>query len=760
MGTGPIRRIAMLGNSLPRECGIATFTTHLSEAISGEFAALDCFVLAMNDRGKRYAYPERVRFEITEGDLASYRRAADFLNVNTVDLVCVQHEFGIFGGKAGSHLLALLPELRMPIVTTLHTILAEPNPMQHRVMDELTEISERLVVMSTHGATLLQEVHGVPTSKIDLIPHGIPDVPFVSDSKDRLGVEGKSVLLTFGLLSPDKGIEYVIDALPEIVARHPETVYIVLGATHPHVKERDGETYRIMLENRAKRLGVDTSMIFHDRFVNQEELTEFLAAADMYITPYLNPQQITSGTLAYALGSGKAVISTPYLYAKELLADGRGVLVPWRDSAAIAREVIALLSDDAKRLAMRQRAAAHGRNMLWPAVARQYMQTFERARSERTSRLRASFQANTLAKRPAALPELNLEHLRLMTDGTGILQHATFNIPCYEEGYCLDDNARALLLTALLEESGTDEGRTVRELASRYMAFVSHAFDKQSGRFRNMMSYSRHWLEEHGSEDSHGRALWALGTIVGRCSDPGKQSLAGNLFHAALPAVADFTSPRAWAFALLGISEYLRAFQGDSNVQSIGRSIAERLLSLFVRTSRPDWPWFEDSVTYSNARLPQALIASSSWMARLDMLDVGTRSLEWLASIQKTKDDCFAPVGSNGFFGRGTPSAVFDQQPIEACGMVSACLEAHRVTGEARWAHDARRAFSWFLGQNQLQKPLYDPSTGGCLDGLHPDRPNRNQGAESTLSFLLALAEMRSADRADVPKPALVAIAR
>jgi glycosyltransferase involved in cell wall biosynthesis len=752
--TRAIRRIALLGNHLPRECGIATFTTHLSDAISGEFSELDCFVLAMNDPGRHHAYPGRVRFELSEGDLASYRRAADFLNVNQVDLLCVQHEFGIFGGKAGSHLLELLRELRMPIVTTLHTILPEPNPMQHRVMNELTGISDRLVVMSEYGATLLRTVHGVADKKIDLIPHGIPTIPFTSDSKDRLGVEGKSVLLTFGLLSPDKGIEYVIDALPAILARHPETVYIVLGATHPHVKERDGEMYRIMLESRAKKLGVDSSMIFHNRFVNQAELNEFLSAADIYITPYLQPQQITSGTLAYALGSGKAVISTPYLYARELLADGRGILVPWRDAAAIAHEVIDLLGDDTKRLALRERGAAHGRSMLWPAVARGYMQSFERARSEQTQRLRTSYQARTLAKRPAGLPELNLQHLNLMTDSTGILQHATFSIPRYEDGYCLDDNARALLLSALIEDTRTEDGLTLRVLASRYMAFVSHAFDRSTGRFRNLMSYSRQWIEERGSEDSHGRALWALGTVVGRSTDPGKQSLGGDLFHDALPAVDGFSSPRAWAFALLGIGEYLRAFQGDSNVQSVRKRLAERLLDLFVRTSGPDWPWFEDRVTYSNGRLPQALIVSGAAMEHSEMTSVGTRTLEWLVSIQRSKDGCFAPIGSNGFYRRGAPSAPFDQQPVEACALISACLEAHRVTGEERWVQNANRAFNWFLGQNHLQRSLYDPSTGGCRDGLHADRANENQGAESTLSFLLALMEMRSIDRTDVEKPA------
>ncbi len=382
IATGTIRRIAMLGNHMPRQCGIATFTTDLSDAITAEFSELDCFVVAMNDAGKRHAYPTRVRFEVAENDVASYRRAADFLNANTVDVLCVQHEYGIFGGKAGSHVLDLLRELRMPIVTTLHTILGNPDPLQRRVMDELTQLSERLVVMSAQGAALLRQVHGVPEHKMDLIPHGIPSVPYASGSKDRLGIGGKSVILTFGLLSPDKGIEHVIDALPTILARYPDTVYIVLGATHPHVKERYGETYRLMLENRAQRLGVDSSMIFHNRFVSREELTEFLSAADLYITPYLQPDQITSGTLAYAVGAGKAVISTPYLYAREILAEGRGILVPWRDPQAIARGVIDLLDNDVKRLALRERAAAYGRSMMWPAVARRYVQSFERARSQ------------------------------------------------------------------------------------------------------------------------------------------------------------------------------------------------------------------------------------------------------------------------------------------------------------------------------------------------------------------------------------------
>jgi glycosyltransferase involved in cell wall biosynthesis len=740
-------KVAMLGSYAPRRCGIATFATHLSEAIGAEMPELGCLAIAMNEPGTRHAYGPRVEFEIAESEIGSYRRAADFLNVNAVDVLSVQHEYGIFGGKAGSHVLALLRGVRMPVVTTLHTILAEPNPAQRLVMDELTRISERLVVMSSRGVALLQEVHGVPASKIDLIQHGIPDVPVLPRSKRALGVEGKWTILTFGLLSPDKGIENVIDAMPAILARYPNVVYVVLGTTHPHVKAENDEIYRRSLELRAQRLKVDGSMIFHDRFVSETELVEFLSAADIYVTPYLKPEQSTSGTLAYAVGSGKAVISTPYAYARELLADGRGVLVPWRDPQAIAAAVNELISDDERRLALCQQARSYGRKMLWPVVANHYARTFERAHVDHAARLRTSFQAMTLANRPAELPEIRLDHLQVMTDSTGLLQHAAATIPRYEDGYCLDDNARALLLMALLEDSRVEDSQTVRTLASRYLAFVNYAFNVQTGRFRNFMSFSRSFLDESGSEDCHGRALWALGAVVGRARHEGRRSLGNRLFHAALPAVMNFSSPRAWAYTLLGIDEYLRAFAGQRNVEATRKVLSERLADLLRRSSARGWPWFEDRLTYANARLPQALFVSGAAMGNEAMVKDGLRSLEWLLAVQRSDDGYFAPVGSNGFFVRGEAKAAFDQQPIEACAIVSACLDAGRVTGDARWLAHARCAFDWFLGQNQLQEALYDATNGGCCDGLHEDRRNENQGAESTLSFLLALSEMRLSDR-------------
>jgi glycosyltransferase involved in cell wall biosynthesis len=741
------RRVAILGNHLPRHCGIATFTTALSEAMADQFADLDVFVLAMNDGGRRYTYPARVRFELADGEIASYRRAADFLNVNDVDVVSVQHEYGIFGGRAGAYLLAALRGLRMPIVSTLHTILADPNPQQRELMQELLSLSERVVVMSSRARELLRDVHQVPGDKVDFIPHGTLVTPPAQRSKYQLGVEGKAVILTFGLLSPDKGLEYVIEALPSIARRIPNVLYIVLGATHPHVKERHGEAYRLALENRAQRLGVDAHVIFHDRFVTQAELSEFLSATDVYVTPYLNADQSTSGTLAYAMGAGKPVISTPYAYASEMLAEGRGVLVPARDPAALADAMVDLLSDDAKRAAIGARAAGFGSSMAWPEVAAQYQATFARARVDHASRRRTVFQAQTLAKRHGELPETNLEHIALMTDSTGILQHAIFNIPRYDDGYCLDDNARALLLMALLEDAELEHVRSTRSLASRYLAFMNYAFNERAGRFRNFMGYGRRWTEECGSEDSHGRALWALGTVVGRSRDPGRQSLSLDLFQRALRGLETFSSPRAWAFTLLGIDEYLRAFAGDSNVQALRLTLAERLLGLFHQTSSDDWPWFEEQATYENARLSQALLVCGSRLRNEEMLTIALRSLDWLVSVQTT-DGCFAPIGSDGFYQRGQPPAAFDQQPLDACAMVSACLAARRATHDDRWLLHARAAFGWFLGQNHLQRMLYDTATGGCRDGLHPDRANENQGAESSLSFQLALLEMREIELA------------
>jgi glycosyltransferase involved in cell wall biosynthesis len=727
----------------------------LCEAIAEQYSNTTCIALPINDVATGYAYPTRVRFELTEKDIDSYLRASDFLNINNVDLVCLQFEYGIFGGKAGSHILALLRGLRMPIVTTLHTILKTPDPDQRRVLEEVAALSDRLVVMSERGSEFLHDIYNVSLEKIDIIPHGIPDVPFVDPSfnKDLFGVEGKIVLLSFGLLSSSKGIETVISALPDIVARYPDIVYIIVGATHPHVIQHEGETYRLSLQWLAQQKGVESNVIFYNRFVSLEELIEFISAADIYITPYHNEAQIASGTLAYTLGAGKAIISTPYWYAQEILSEGRGVLVPFRDSAAVAEQVISLLDNEAERHAMRKRAYMFGRAMIWSEVAKRYMASFERARAERRHYISPGVTAKALDKYPGELPPLKLNHLQNMTDKTGMLQHAIFIVPNYSHGYTTDDNARALLVSILLDELGNIESSG---LASRYLAFLGFAFNTQTKRFRNVMDYQRNWLEDNGSDDSHGRALWALGTVLNHSSTHAFNSMAAWLFEQTLPAILQTTSPRAWAFALIGIYEYSQKFAGDRRAGQVRDELAGRLLTLYQSNRTNEWCWYEKELSYCNAALPHALLTCGRSIPNAVMTDAGLESLKWLADLQRASDGHFVPIGSNGFYQHGGVRARFDQQPIEAQAMVSACLEAFRITKDKIWHKEARRAFDWFLGRNDLNLPIYDPTTGGCRDGLHSDRVNENQGAESTLAFLQSLLELRLAEQTHLSMEALL----
>lgn len=739
-GVAPFDCVAFVGGYEPRRCGIATFTHDLCEAVSNAMPEAECIAAAVNDRADGYPYPPRVRFEIPQNDLATYRQAANYLNTHRAELLCVQHEFGIFGGPAGSHLLSMLRKVRMPIVTTLHTILREPSPEQRHVMEELLRLSTRLVVMASKGAEILREIYGVPDEIVDIIPHGIPDTDFVdSDSfKDRFSAQGRTVLLTYGLLGPGKGVEYVIEALPEIVGRHPDVIYLVLGATHPHLVAQEGEVYRLSLEQLARDRGVNDHVLFYDHFVSTEELTEFINAADLYLTPYLNEAQITSGTLAHVFGAGNAVVSTPYWHAQELLAEDRGKLVPFRDPQAIADAVCAYLDDPDLLAQTREQAYQHGRGSIWSAVAQRYLESFEKARGAYQRAQRSSTLSD--ARYSYDLPPLRLDHVIRMSDGTGIFQHATYNVPNFNEGYCTDDNARAYILCNLLTEQGH-----LSHLATSYLAFLAAALDRETGRFRNFMSHGRQWLEDVGSEDSHGRALWALGVGAGRSDNVGHRLLSAQLLEHGLPAVESFTSPRAWAFSLLGIEEYLRSSPEDAQANTIGKLLTRRLVSLWKNYATADWPWFEPAATYDNARLCQALILSGKTWGDEEALEIGLKSLRWLSTMQKSEDGHFRPIGSNGFYKRNGIRAEFDQQPVEAQAMVAACLDAFCMTDEPFWLDEAKCAFEWFLGRNDQGLPLYDPYTGGCGDGLHHDRVNANQGAESSLAFQLALAAMNQA---------------
>jgi glycosyltransferase involved in cell wall biosynthesis len=738
--------LAFVGDYVPRRCGIATFTADICEAIAAEFPKTECIVGSVNDRPEGYDYPGRVRFEIEEQEIASYRRAAEFLNINNVEVLSVQHEFGIYGGPAGSHLLALMRDVRMPIVTTLHTVLQAPSSEQRAVMAEIDALSSRLIVMAERGRALLESVYGIAPEKIDLIPHGVIDMPFMDSDfyKDEFGVEGKTVLLTFGLLSPNKGIENVIEAMPVILEQHPEVVYIVLGATHPNQLAAEGEKYRRKLESIAEALGVKEYVNFHNRFVTLEELKEFIGAADIYLTPYLNVAQVTSGTLAYTFGAGKAIISTPYWHAQELLAGERGVLVPFSNSAAIAASVNDVLSQPTRTTAMRKRAWKQGRAMIWPVVAQRYMESFRRARAG-VSEVSIVTESAPRISPIYPLPKLKLDHLFTMSDHTGIFQHAIYNVPNFHEGYCTDDNARAFIFSVLLEELH-GLGTEVERLASSYLAFLWYAFDGNTCRFRNFMSYSRQWLELHGSEDSHARALWAVATALGRSKNVGHRNLCALLFQRGLTPVARFSSPRAWAFALIAIHEYLRTLSGDRVVSQMRDTLTTMLVDLFHANSSPDWMWFERIATYDNAKLSHAMILSGYWTSQGETLEIGLCSLRWLLEAQTTPDGHFAPIGCHGFWSRGGERARFDQQPLEAYAMVSACLEAFSATRDNSWRIAARRCFEWFLGRNDLGLSLYDPTTGGCRDALLQDQLNQNQGAESSLAFYLSLVELRRAD--------------
>jgi glycosyltransferase involved in cell wall biosynthesis len=738
-------RIAFLGGFLPRLCGIATFTHDLCEAVAGAAPGADCFAGAVNDRPEGYAYPPRVRFELDQKDQDSYRRAADFLNFSNAGVLCLQHEFGIYGGSAGSHVLTLLKEVRMPVVTTLHTILRDPNAEQRRVMEELILRSDRLVVMARKGQEILEETYGVTADKVDLISHGIPDMPFKDSSfyKAQFGVEGRQVLLTFGLLGPGKGLENVIEALPEIVKRHPSVVYLVLGATHPHLVAREGESYRLGLERLAEDRGVKEHVIFFNRFVSLDDLKDFIGATDIYLTPYLNEAQITSGTLAYVFGAGKAVVSTPYWHAQELLADGRGILVPFRDPHAIAQGVCAFLDDPALMQKTREQAYQMGREWIWPATGQRYLEAFKRARKERRVAPRSAFAQWTLASRPYDLPPLRLDHIMRMSDHTGILQHALFNVPNFQEGYCTDDNARAFILCTLLDElGGRSPSEDLDRLATSYLAFLCAALNPCSGRFRNFLSHSRLWLEDSGSEDSHARAVWALGTGAGRSRNEGHRRLCLQVFERGLAAIEGFSSPRAWSFALLGIHEVLGQTPAHPAAEALRETLTRRLVELWETCATDIWPWFEPSATYDNARLCQALILSGQALPHSGALAIGLKALGWLVSVQKAPAGHFRPIGNQGFYERDGAHADFDQQPLEAQAMVSACLEARNATQDPAWSREAKRAFEWFLGRNDLGLPVYDSGSGGCGDGLHPDRVSENQGAESTLAFHLARAEM------------------
>ncbi|MEM6750693.1 MAG: glycosyltransferase family 4 protein [Planctomycetota bacterium] len=739
----PLQTVSLIGSYAPRRCGIGTFTADLAEAMQQARPDLKVRAVALNDRPEGYRYSDRVWFELNQHRLGEYQLAAEFLNTAHTDVVCLQHEFGIFGGEGGAFVLEMLRRLRMPVVATLHTVLRDPEPKYRVVADKLFAVCDKLVVMADRAVEFLTDIYGVPQEKIAVIPHGIPDVPFVDPAfyKDQFGVEGKKVILTFGLIGPSKGLENMIRALPSIVAKHPDAVYVIVGATHPGVLAHSGEEYRLGLQRLANELGVADHVVWFNRFVELDELTAFLGAADVYVTPYDNEAQITSGTLAYAVGAGKAVVSTPYWHASELLDDGRGRVVPFRDQAALASTITELFDHEVERHAVRKAAYQHGRAMRWSEVAQRYFEVFEEVRAHRRSHPQP---ASALRKAPAdELTEIKLDHLRTLTDSCGLVAHAKSTVPNRRSGYWLEHNAGALIaLLQAQDHLAYDDAGDTDLLVSRLLSFIDHAYDPAHGRFRQQMGYDRAWDDRPFSEDAHGRAMWALGETVARSQSPGHVGLASQLFHEALPACEGFEHAHGLAFSLIGIHAYLRRYSGDADAKRVRAGLAERLFERFLAASNPAWPYPNDQVTYAATRLPHALLLSGRWMFRNDMIEAALRCLDWLNGVQSADDGRFEPAGTAGGLPRGGTKARFDQLPQEAAGAIDANLEAYRVTQRLGYVRRARRCLDWFLGDNDLRAPLYDNTTGGCADRLTPAGASPDQGADATVSWLLSLLSM------------------
>jgi glycosyltransferase involved in cell wall biosynthesis len=734
-----VRSIALIGDYPPRRCGIATFTADVYEALREARPDAQCDVYAVTDIEGAYQYPAEVACEIRQNEIGDYLAAADRLNATAPDIICVQHEFGIFGGPAGEQLLLLLEATDRPVVTTLHTILETPNDDQRRVFSKLIARSSRVIVMAERGREILRRVWSTPDEKILVIPHGAPDRPFAATGpfKEAIGYAGRDLLFTFGLLSPGKGIEAVIRALPRIVAAHPKVIYAVLGSTHPHLIAREGEGYRQSLLALAQDLGVEDHLRLVDAYTDTPRLVEYLQAADVYVTPYLNAQQITSGTLAYAAALGRPIVSTPYWHAEELLADGRGRLTPFGSSDAIADEVIDLLTHPDVREALSRRMWQASRETVWSRFGARMIDTFDRVL------VQSGRSAPDAKPAPTVAAASSLGGVRRMTDSCGMLQHSLFSLPDRRHGYCVDDNARALILMHRLP-GPVDAERAA--LTSIYAAFVAHAWNEDARCFRNFMSYERQWLESAGSEDSSGRSIWSVGVTAALAADAGQRQWARCLMDRILESDVDMASPRANAFIMLGLSAMIEAGCGTGRIRAALRRKAEALAAQFRRNAKQDLPWFESYLSYDNARLPEAMIRAGAVLGEPVIAADGVAALGWLCGRQTGPLGHFLPVATVDFGRPLDAKSLFDQQPVEAAATLDACEAAWALTGDRRWMEEAERAYAWFLGVNTLSAPLAT-ADGDCFDGLTWAGPNANQGAESVLSLQLGICALHKLTR-------------
>lgn len=728
-------KFAFIGTYPPRECGIGTFTNNLFNSMLVKNASKEDehegFVVALNDNNIEYEYPPQVKLTIRQEHQEDYIKAAKFINLSGADLCVLEHEFGIFGGQSGVYILPLLHRLEVPLVVTLHTILKTPSYNEKAILQEICKMAHKIVVMSHKAINFLVNIYNVPEEKIALIEHGVPDIHFTSEnSKKEFKLESKKVLLTFGFLGRNKGIETVIKALPEVARKHPDVIYIVLGKTHPNVLRHSGEEYRIFLLRLVKTLQLEKHVVFLNEFIGVQDLFKYLYASDIYITPYLNEAQITSGTLSYAVGVGCAAISTPYWHATELLADGRGRFFNFNDADGLTLVINELLDNPADLKELKRKAYEYGRMITWPKTGERYVKL---ASSILNEGQKAIVKKDTVIDLQI-LPLFSLTHINRMTDDTGIIQHAKFGIPNLKEGYCLDDNARALLMVLMAYRQMKDI--RALELSPVYLSYI-HYVQNANGTFRNFLSFSRNYLDEVGSEDSFGRTIWALGYLLGNAPNDAFYQTGRMIFFNAAPNFENLKSIRSIANTMIGISYYLKSNPSDDSMTERLRNLAQSLIKHYEENQTPDWKWFESLLAYDNGILPLALLHSAEILNDNKITKIALATMNFLTD-HTLKDNYLSIIGNEKWYKKEGERSVFAQQPIDAMAMVLMYHQAFHVTKDKEYLNKLYNSFLWFLGENDLRMSLYDFETKGCCDGFESYGVNRNQGAESSLAYLIS----------------------
>lgn len=726
-------KIAYISTYTPRQCGIATFTADLLSGVdyNDNQQVLEQHVFAVSDEPGAYDYPAEVVFEVQQQNLAHYLGAADIINSGGYAVAVVEHEYGIYGGNSGVYILSLIKKLKIPVLVNLHTVLERPSADEKVIMIELGQKAEKLIVTSTHAVGLLQEIYGVPLSKIAVIPHGVPQYnQGQQEAKELLGLNDKRVLLSFGFLSRNKGLHVALRALPAVVKQFPDTVYLIVGKTHPNVRKEMGEEYRDSLKVLVEELGLQNHVVFDDSFVDEKMLTRYLSACDIYLTPYLNEAQITSGTLSFAVGAGACVVSTPYWHAKELLADGRGVFVDFDSSEGITNKLLWLFNNPDRLFAVRAAVSDYRHILSWKKVAREYMALYMQARQ---GFVLTDTGGQTVTKKQS-IPSLDLRHIKRLTNQVGIIQHATYATPNYHHGYCLDDNARALLLALMVQEDHSDAD--VDDLISTYISYTYYA-QREDGQFKNFMSFDNRFLEDIGSDDAFGRCIWGLGYLVRSKGNASYRQVGKELFVRSMKHFRTFRSLRAVAYIVLGLVHYLEHEPHNKELITELRYLATFMQDEYNGNRSADWSWFEKIVSYDNAILPLALFRANSVLHDPDLHLIAMRSAAFLDKVL-FRTGHLSLIGNSGWYGTGGRVAQFGQQPIEVYSTMLLYEAMYQHDGNEHHLDRARAAYDWFFGGNDLQLKLYDPESGGCCDGLEAYGVNRNQGAESTLTFWLS----------------------